>query len=119
VLEPPVVLFRTTERSTKMISKALRAFALMAVAALALTVFVAAGSASNVRPHPFQSGSITHPDGFGSGDSAYDVRSTAPDQDVRSRTAPKVDVRAHAPKVDVRTHAPKIDVYTRATRAAF
>jgi hypothetical protein len=103
VLEPPVVLFRMTERSTKMISKALRAFALVAVAALALTVFVAAGSASNVRPHPFQS------EGFSSGDSAYKVWAV-PDQDVRSRTAPKVDVRAHAPKVDVRT---------RTTRAAF
>ena len=98
-----------------MISKALRAFALMAVAALALTVFVATGSAA-----PFAS------TGMSSGDSAYkvwavpdqDVRSTTPDQDVRAHS-PKVDVRAHTPKVDVRTHAPKIDVYTRTTRAAF
>ena len=89
-----------------MIQRTLRAFALVFVAALALTVFVATGSASNVQPKPLLSHSFpasVHPDPWLSHGSPTNV----PDQ----------DVRAHAPKVDVRAHAPKIDVYLRSTRA--
>jgi hypothetical protein len=95
------------------------ALALAAVLVLALTVFVSISSATNVQPKPFVSTGHTanvHPDPFGStgfsSGADQDVRSKAPDQDVRS--VPNQDVRGvHAPKVDVRVHTPKMDVRSR------
>jgi hypothetical protein len=75
-------------------------------------VFVSTGSAANVQPKPFVSTghpTTVHPDpfqstGFSSGPD-QDVRSGAPDQDVRS--TPDQDVRGHAAPRAAKTRAIK------------
>ena len=90
------------------------ALALAAVLVLALTVFVSTGSAADVYSHSpkvdvYGHAANVHPDpfqstGFSSGPD-QDVRSGAPDQDVRS--APDQDVRGHAAPRAAKTRAIK------------